>query len=91
MIAKGSAVQKIPKELAYFDHTIIMEIYAAPKLSKYMTALSAYTVKSSTYETNVSLPLKIANQSFCVTLQHIMMHHNTKFGNKMLCGLEGII
>ena len=29
---------------------IIMEIYAAPKLSKYMTALGTY-VKSFTYET----------------------------------------
>ena len=28
---------------------IIMEIYAAPKLSKYMTALGAYNVKSFTY------------------------------------------
>ena len=31
---------------------IIMEIYAAPKLSKYMTALGAYNVKSFTYEIN---------------------------------------
>ena len=29
-----------------------MEIYAAPKLSKYMTALSAYNVKLFTYEIN---------------------------------------
>ena len=29
-----------------------MEIYAAPKLSKYMTALGAYNVKSFTYEIN---------------------------------------
>ena len=27
-----------------------MEIYAAPKLSKYMTALGAYNVKSFTYK-----------------------------------------
>ena len=27
-----------------------MEIYAAPKLSKYMTALGAYSVKSFTYK-----------------------------------------
>ena len=27
---------------------------------------------------------------FCRTLQLIMMHHNTKFGNKMLGGLENI-
>ena len=31
---------------------IIMEIYAAPKLSKYMTAQGAYNVKSFTYEIN---------------------------------------
>ena len=31
---------------------IIMEIYAAPKLSRYMTALGAYNVKSFTYEFN---------------------------------------
>ena len=29
-----------------------MEMYAAPKLSKYMTALGAYNVKSFTYEIN---------------------------------------
>ena len=29
-----------------------MEIYAAPKLSKYMAALSAYNIKSLTYEIN---------------------------------------
>ena len=31
---------------------MIMEIYAAPKLSKYMTALGAYNVKPFTYEIN---------------------------------------
>ena len=29
-----------------------MEIYAAPKLSKYMTSIGAYNVKSFTYEIN---------------------------------------
>ena len=29
-----------------------MEIYAAPKLSKYTTALGAYNIKSVTYEIN---------------------------------------
>ena len=29
---------------------MIMKIYAAPKLSKYMTALGAYNVKSFTYQ-----------------------------------------
>ena len=31
---------------------IVMEIYAAPKLSKYMTALNAYNDKSFTYKIN---------------------------------------
>ena len=34
---------------------MIMEIYAMPKLSKYMTALGAYNVKSFTYEINQHL------------------------------------
>ena len=37
------------------------------------------------------LTLKIANKSFCMTLQPIMMHHNTEFGSKMFGGLENII
>ena len=39
----------------------------------------------------VTLTMKIANKSFCMTLQLMMMHHNTKLGNKMLGGLEDII
>ena len=39
----------------------------------------------------VTLTLKIANQSFCMTLRLMMMHHNTRFGNKIFCGLEDII
>ena len=35
--------------------------------------------------------LKVANQPFCITLQLMMMHHNTKFANKMFVSLEGII
>ena len=31
---------------------IIMEIYAAPELMKYTTALGAYNIKSFTYEIN---------------------------------------
>ena len=38
-----------PKKLLLL---IIMEIYAAPKLSKYMTAPGAYNVKSLIYEIN---------------------------------------
>ena len=42
----------------------------------------------------VTLTLKIANDwvvFFCMTLQLIMMHYNTEFGNKMFGGLENII
>ena len=39
----------------------------------------------------MTLTLKIANESFCMTLQLIMMLHNTEFGNKMFGGLENII
>ena len=36
---------------------VIMEIYVAPKLSRYMAALGAYNIKSFTYEINpASLP-----------------------------------
>ena len=37
------------------------------------------------------LTLKIANQSFWLTPLLIMMHHNTKFGNKMFGGWGDII
>ena len=33
----------------------------------------------------------MANQSFRMTLRLVMMHHNTKFGEKMFGGLEDII
>ena len=39
----------------------------------------------------MTLTLKIANQSFCMTLRLMMMHQNTVFGNKMFGGLEDII
>ena len=39
----------------------------------------------------VTLTLKIANDFFGMTLQLIMMHHNTEFSNKMFGGLENII
>ena len=35
--------------------------------------------------------MKIANQSFCTKLQLMMMHHNTKFGNKIFGSLEDIM
>ena len=43
------------------------------------------------YELPSTLTLKIGNQSFSMTLWLIMMYHKTKFRNKMLGGLEGII
>ena len=41
----------------------------------------------------VALTLKIAKQNQFVrkTLWHTMLHHHTKFGNKMFCDLENII
>ena len=39
----------------------------------------------------VTLTFKIANCSFCMTLQLLVMHHNTKFGHKMFGGLEDIV
>ena len=39
----------------------------------------------------VTLTLKIANKSFCKTLQLIMMHQKTVFGSKMFGSLENSI
>ena len=39
----------------------------------------------------VILTLTIANQPSCMTLWLMMMHQNTKFGNKMFFGLKDII
>ena len=39
----------------------------------------------------MTLSLKTADQSFCMRIRLIMMHHNTKLGNKMFGGLEDII
>ena len=41
----------------------------------------------------VKITVRVQNliKSLCLTLQPIMMHHNTKFGNKILAGLEDII
>ena len=48
---------------------IIMEIYAAPKLSKYMTALGAYNIKSFIYEIN--------QHTHMCTHTHTHTHHTT--------------
>ena len=39
----------------------------------------------------VTLTLKTVNQFFCMTLWLMMLHHHTKFGNKMFCSSEDII
>ena len=39
----------------------------------------------------MTLALKIANQPLSRTLWLIMMHHRTKFGNKIFVGFEDII
>ena len=39
----------------------------------------------------MALTLKIANIFFCATPLLMMMHHHTKFGNKMCSGSEDII
>ena len=39
----------------------------------------------------LTLTLKIANWSFCMTLWLMIMHNNTKFGNQLFGGLEDII
>ena len=49
------------------------------------------TVIFWSYEPLLTVTLKIANKSFCMTLQPMMMHHNTEFGSKMCGGLENII
>ena len=46
-----TTIQKRPQKFLLVI-IIIMEIYAAPKLSRYMTVLGPYNVKSSTYEIN---------------------------------------
>ena len=39
----------------------------------------------------MTLTLNITNNFFCMTLQLIMMQHNTEFGSKMFGGLGNII
>ena len=57
---------------------IIMEIYAAPKLSKYMTALGAYNVKSFTFKlinTCTSTPTHPHTYTLTHTHTHTHTHH----------------
>ena len=38
----------------------------------------------------VTLTLKLAHQSFCMTLQLMMMHYQTKFSYKKFSGSEAV-
>ena len=58
----------------YVITIIIMEIYAAPKLSKYMTALGAYSVKSFTYEINQHTHEHTHTHTHTYTYTHACMH-----------------
>ena len=63
-----------------------MEIYAAPKLSKYMTALGAYNVKSFTYE--ISQHMHEHTHTRIHTTPHTRMHtqaHSKKFILRKIC------
>ena len=71
-----------------------MIMYYHTKFGNKRTSSSEDTVKTHILIIRalaVTLTLKIANQSFCMSLKFMMMHQNTKFGNKMLGGFEGII
>ena len=51
-----------------------MEIYAAPKLSKYMTALGAYNVKSFTYKL-INTCTSTHPHTHTLTHTHTHTHH----------------
>ena len=63
------------------DHSnyliIIMEIYAAPKLSKYMIALGAYNIKSFTYEINQHTHTHTHTHTHACTFTHAHIHTHT--------------
>ena len=52
-----------------------MEIDAAPKLSKYMTALGGNNVKSFTYEINQHMHVHAQTHPHTYTLTHTHTHH----------------
>ena len=39
----------------------------------------------------MTLTVNIKNYFFCMALWLMVLHHHTKFGNKMFCGSEDII
>ena len=39
----------------------------------------------------MTLTLNTVKQFFCITLWLMMLHHHTRYGNKMFCGSEDII
>ena len=51
-----------------------MEIYAAPKLSKYMTALGAYNVKPFTFDINQHMHEYTHTQVHTCVLRHARTH-----------------
>ena len=53
---------------------IIIEIYASPKLSKYMTALGTYNVKSFTYEINQHTHTRACARTHTHTYTHARTH-----------------
>ena len=78
--------------------SVITIMYHKTKFGDKRTGSSKDTVgivifwsKLSALALTLTLTFKIANQSFCITLWLMMMHHNNKSGNKMFSGLEDII
>ena len=55
---------------------IIMEIYAAPKLSKYTTALGAYKIKSFTYKINQHTHARTHTHTRAHALTHARTHEH---------------
>ena len=53
-----------------------MEIYAAPKMSKYMTALGAYNIKSFTHDINQHMHEHTHIHTHTHTYTHTHHHHH---------------
>ena len=65
-----------------------MEIYAVPKLSKYMTALGAYNIKSFTYEINQHMHVRAHTHTQTHTHTHMLKHTqecSMKFVLRKIC------
>ena len=63
--------------------------FGSKKISSSEDVVESYVL--ITWALAMTLTLKTLNQSFCMTLQLMMMHHNIKFGNKTHGDLEDII